>query len=255
MGTAVKRFIDWNRRVSRWQRSLAVRVAPECAYHGATHFLDRILPGLLKPGLRVLDVGGGKHPAIPLETKQNLGLHVVGLDVSKTELALAPTGAYDATVVGDVATVSIPGHYDLIYSRAVLEHVAAPRAAVANLAGVLASGGIMAHFMPCRNAPFAIVNRWLGNRVARRVLFTFVPKDESGGFRAYYRDCTPTRLSRIFRECGLEVVKITPYYNSSYTAFFAPLYGLETCRQLLMCSLRLENFSESFSIVARRSGK
>lgn len=250
---AIRQFIAWNRRLSRWERSLIARVVPGCAPDGPSDFRDRVLPSLLKPGLRVLDVGGGKRPAIPVQTKQKLGLHVVGLDVSEAELAEAPEGAYDATIVGDVAVTSIPGHYDLVFSRAVLEHVADPAAAIANLASVLLPGGTMAHVMPCRNAPFAILNRWLGNRTARRVLFAIFPeKQENSGFLAYYRDCTPGRLSRTCRESGLEVVQLTPYYNSGYTSFFAPLYTIEMLRQALMCALRLEDLSEGFSIVARR---
>jgi 2-polyprenyl-6-hydroxyphenyl methylase/3-demethylubiquinone-9 3-methyltransferase len=157
------------------------------------------------------------------------------------------------TVVGDVAALSIPGEYDLVFSRAVLEHVADPAAAIANLAGVLVPGGIMAHVMPCRNAPFAIVNRLLGNRAARRLLFAIFPeKQENSGFLAHYRNCTPSRLSRTCRESGLEILNLTPYYNSGYTSFFAPLYTVEMLRQALMCSLRLEDFAEGFSIVARR---
>lgn len=250
---AIRQFIAWNRRLSRWERSLIARVVPGCAPDGPSDFRDRVLPSLLKPGLRVLDVGGGKRPAIPVQTKQELGLHVVGLDVSEAELAEAPEGAYDATIVGDVAVTSIPGHYDLVFSRAVLEHVADPAAAIANLASVLLPGGTMAHVMPCRNAPFAILNRWLGNRSARRVLFAIFPeKQENSGFLAYYRDCTPGRLSRTCRESGLEVVQLTPYYNSGYTSFFAPLYTIEMLRQALMCALRLEDLAEGFSIVARR---
>lgn len=252
MTTAVRRFIEWNRRVSRWERSLIARLVPESALDGPLDFRDHVLPALLKPGLRVLDVGGGKHPAISLETKQRLGLRVVGLDIAETELVQAPTGVYDAIVVGDVATVNIPGEYDLVFSRTLLEHVADPRAAIANLASVLARGGIMAHVLPCRNAPFAILNRSLGNRTARRLLFAIFPeKQRNSGFLAYYRDSTPARLSRICRENGLEVVKSISYYNSDYTSFFAPLYTLEMLRQVLMCSLRLENFAEGFSIVAR----
>ena len=228
------------------------RLVPGCAPDGPRDFHEQVLPSLLKKGLRILDVGGGKHPAISLQTKQELGLHIVGLDVSETELAQAPTGAYDAIVVGDAAAVEIPGRYDLVFSRSVFEHVAEPHAAFANLAGVLAPGGIMAHVVPCRNAPFAILNRWLGNRAARRLLFTIFPeKEDHSGFEAHYRDCTPAHFERMCRESGLEVVRIIPYYNSGYASFFAPLYTIEMLRQALMCSLRQENLAEAFSIVAR----
>jgi SAM-dependent methyltransferase len=242
--------MDWNRRISRWERSLVSRVLPQCEADGTVDFRDRVLPSLLKPGMRVLDVGGGKEPAISPETKRRLNLHIVGLDISADELEQAPSGSYDHTVVGDVATVSIPGAYDLIFSRAVLEHVANPRAAIRNLARALAPGGIMAHFMPCRNAPFAVLNRALGNRAARRLLFAIFPEKEKGsGFRAYYRDCTPSRLARIGREQGLLVKQVIPYYNSDYTSFFVPFYTIETLRQALMGGLKLDDFAESFSIV------
>jgi 2-polyprenyl-6-hydroxyphenyl methylase/3-demethylubiquinone-9 3-methyltransferase len=228
------------------------RLVPGCAADGPREFQQQVLPSLLRRGLRILDVGGGKRPAISLQTKQDLGLHVVGLDVSETELAQAPAGAYDAVVVGDAAAVEIPGRYDLVFSRSVFEHVEEPRAAFANLAGVLAPGGMMAHVVPCRNAPFAIANRWLGNRAARRLLFAIYPeKEENSGFQAHYRDCTPSHFQRMCRENGLEVVRITPYYNSGYTSFFAPLYTLELLRQALMCSLRQEDLAEAFSVLAR----
>jgi SAM-dependent methyltransferase len=255
MATSARRFIGWNRKLSRWERSLVARVVPGCARVGPRDFQERVLPGLLVPNQRVLDVGGGKHPAIPLPVKQELGLHVVGLDVDASELAQAPSGAYDDAIVGDVATVAIRGRYDLVVSRSVMEHVGDPRAAVTNLASALAPGGVMAHVMPCRNAPFAIVNRALGNELARRLLFAIAPrKQENSGFRAYYRDCTPARMSRLCRECGLEVITTLPYYNSGYTSFFAPLYTVELLRQALMAALQLENFSESFALVARVRG-
>jgi 2-polyprenyl-3-methyl-5-hydroxy-6-metoxy-1,4-benzoquinol methylase len=252
MPSALRRFIEWNRRVSHWERGLATRLVPQSAVDGTTDFRDNVLPSLLAPGLRVLDVGGGKHPAISPETKRKLDLQVVGLDISESELAQAPAGAYDSMIAGDVARVHIPGQYDLVFSRTLLEHVADPPRAIANLAGALAPGGLMAHVLPCRNAPFAILNRALGNRLGRAVLFTVFPeKRRNSGFRAYYRDCTPARLSRLCQRSGLQVVQVIPYYNSDYTSFFAPIYTIEMLRQVATCRLSLENFCEAFTIIAR----
>ncbi len=253
--SAVRQFINWNRRVSHWERRLLSRLVPGSARDGATDFRDQVLPSLLKPGLRVLDVGGGRFPAIALETKRLLDLHVVGLDISGAALARAPRGAYDSVVVGDVASVSIPGKYDLVFSRTLLEHVADPPAAIANLTGVLAPGSVMAHVVPCRNAPFAILNRALGNSLARRVLFAIFPEKKSNsGFPAYYRGCTPGTLARLCRENGLQVVQVNTYYNSDYTSFFAPLYTIEMLRQVVTCRLGLKEMCEVYCIVARAPG-
>jgi SAM-dependent methyltransferase len=252
MPSVLRRFIEWNRRLSHWERALATRLVPQSATDGPVDFRDNVLPSLLAPGLRVLDVGGGKHPAISPQTKRELDLQVVGLDISEAELAQAPPGAYDSVVVGDIGRVHIPGKFDLVFSRTLLEHVADPPAAIANLAGALVPNGLMAHVVPCGNAPFAILNRALGTRLAPRILFAVFPeKKKNSGFPAYYRDCTPAKLSRLCRDSGLEVVQVIPYYNSDYTSFFAPLYTIEMLRQVATCRLGLENFCEGFTIIAR----
>jgi 2-polyprenyl-6-hydroxyphenyl methylase/3-demethylubiquinone-9 3-methyltransferase len=252
MPSILRRFIDWNRRASRWERSLATRLVPQSGPDGPVDFRDNVLPGLLAPGMRILDVGGGKYPAISPATKRELNLHVVGLDISAEELAQVPPGAYDSVVVGDVSRVHIPEQFDLVFSRTLLEHVADTPAAIANLARALGPNGLMAHVVPCGNAPFAVLNRTLGNKLARVVLFAVFPeKRKNSGFQAYYRDCTPSRLSRLCRDNGLEVVRLTPYYNSDYTSFFVPIYTVEMLRQVTMCGLGLQDFCEGFTIVAR----
>jgi 2-polyprenyl-3-methyl-5-hydroxy-6-metoxy-1,4-benzoquinol methylase len=248
----IRQFINWNRGASERVRTAVARLVPGCRADGQLDFRDRVLPGLLRPGMRVLDVGGGKFPGIPLATKQSLGLHVTGLDISASELKQAPPGAYDGIVVGDVATVELAGSYDLIFSRAVLEHVSDPVRALANLASVLAPGGVMAHAVPCRNASFAVLNRWLGNRLGRQLLFAVFPeKRKNSGFPAFYRDCTPSGLSRACQRLGLEV-EILPYYRSDYTSFFVPAYVVFTLMQASVCALGLEDLSEVFAILARR---
>jgi SAM-dependent methyltransferase len=255
MPSLARRFVDWNRRASRWERSLATRLVPESGPDGPVDFRDNVLPGLLAPGMRILDVGGGKFPAISPARKRELGLYVVGLDISAEELAQVPAGAYDSVIVGDVSRVHIPEQYDLVFSRTLLEHVADTPGAIANLARALRSNGLMAHVVPCGNAPFAVLNRTLGNRLARVVLFSVFPeKRKNSGFRAYYRDCTPSRMARLCEENGLEVVRLTPYYNSDYTSFFVPLYTVEMLRQVASCRLGLRDFCEGFTIVARASG-
>lgn len=249
--TVLRRFLSWNLRLSDRLYGLAERrTGRRC---GLSAFRHEILPALLAPGLRVLDVGGGKWPLIDAQTRTRLGLTVTGLDVSAEELAQAPAGCYDRTVVGDVATVAIPGRYDLILSQTVLEHVCDTPAAIANLSAVLAEGGVMAHFVPCAYAGYTFVSRLLGNRLGRKILWTVYPDSRStSGFRAYYRECTPRRMRRLCRQSGLDVVELRPYFASEYFRFFAPLYALEMLRQLLLMRLRAESLCEAFTIVARK---
>ena len=208
---------------------------------------------LVQPGMRVLDVGGGKWPLIDQITKQRLNLTITGLDISANELAAAPPGSYDRTIVGDVASVVLAERYDLILSQTVLEHVRDTRAAIANLSSALAEGGIMAHSLPCAYAGYTLLSRLLGNRLGPRLLWALYPESRStSGFRAYYRECTPRRMQRVCEEAGLEQIEITPFFASEYFRFFVPLYAAELARQLLLMRLGAENLCETFTVVARK---
>ncbi len=246
-----RRFIDWNQSQSRRLGAWADRHWQRPSSMG--EFQHVIVPNMLAPGSRVLDVGGGKRPLIPLATKQQLNLDVVGLDIDADELAAAPSGAYDATIQGDVAEVALPGKFDLIVSQTVLEHVRDTRRAIANLAAALAPGGQMAHMLPCGNAPFALVNRLLGPWLSQRLLWTLYPETRNvGGFPAYYRHCTPRSLARLVENAGLDVQEIRAYYSSEYGRFFLPLYAVELARQLLMQRLGWANLCETMILVAAK---
>lgn len=248
---SLKTFVAANRGVSRWQKSLAFRWFGR--RNGGGDFRKNILPSLLKDNLRVLDVGGGKHPAISVELKEKLGLEIVGLDIEAAELQAAPAGAYDEMVVGDVASTPIPGTFDLIFSKAVLEHTQENHRVLANLASALKAGGKMAHFIPCRNALFARLNLLLGNERARKILFALQPgKTTTSGFKAYYDHCTPTRMSRLCTDNGLQIDQLNAYFSSDYCSFFAPLYSLDMLRQLTTQMLRQRDLAESFVIVASK---
>ena len=246
-----RKFVEWNLSLSRRETLWAARFMSRSS--GMNEFWRRVVPGLLRPGLRVLDVGGGRAPVIASETVQRLDLKVVGLDVSEAELLAAPPGSYSEMIVGDVTDARIPGSFDLILSQAVLEHVRDTRRAIANLTGALSEGGTMAHFVPCRNAPFAVLNRLLGNSLARRILFGIYPeRQRTAGFRAYYDRCVPSELGRICLACGLEIVALEPYFVSDYWQFFAPVHALDLSRQVIMHWLRASDLAETMVVVARK---
>ncbi len=213
-------FVGINCRWSAQADRLAQRWFGRTA--GLDDFSTRVVPGLLRPGTRVLDVGGGRAPCLDAATVRLLGLHMTGADISAAELAAAPTGSYQATIVGDVGAQPIPGCYDLIISRAVLEHVADTRVAIGNLAAALAEGGVMAHFMPCRNAPFALLNRLLGERLSQRLLWSVYPETVGiAGFPAFYRNCIPSRMAALLLDSGIEPLEVKPYFASEYLRFCA----------------------------------
>ena len=114
----------------------------------------------------------------------------------------------------------------------------------------------MAHFMPCRNAPFAVLNRLLGQRLSQRLLWSIYPETVGiAGFPAFYRDCVPSRMAAACRDLGLEVIETRPYFASEYLRFFAPAHMLEICWQAFLQALGATDLAETFVIVARKPAK
>ena len=250
----LRAMVGVNCRISAILERLAARLVDRTS--GMADFSHRVAPSLLRPGMRLLDVGGGRNPSFDDATVRKFGLHVTGLDISEDELRLAPPGAYHGMLVGDVATAAIRGPYDLILSRAVLEHVENPAAALDNMGAALAEGGIMAHFIPCRNAPFAMLNRALGNRLVRRIMVRIYPQSLGmAGFKAYYRFCVPSQVAAWCQARGMEIVELKPYFVSDYFRFFAPAHAIELVRQMLTMLLGVRDLAETFCVVARKKSQ
>jgi len=120
--------------------------------------------------------------------------------------------------------VSIQGPFDLVISNAVLEARSGRASrAITNLAGCMAPGAVMAHFRPCRNAPFAILNRCGGTGLAKRLLLGIYPGARGqGGVPGVLRLLRAVAVAKVCEACGLEVMELTAYFVSDYLEFFAP---------------------------------
>jgi hypothetical protein len=111
----------------------------------------------------------------------------------------------------------------------------------------------MAHFMPCRNAPFAVLNRLLDKRLSRRLLWSIYPETVGvAGFPAFYRNCVPSRMAALLRDCRLELLEIKPYYASNYLRCCAPVHVLDLCRQAFLQALGATDLADTFVIIGRK---
>src|SRR5438477_598166 len=103
-------------------------------------------PGHREPGQRVLDPGAGAGEAARLTAARLGGLgEVIAVDRSDATLAAARE-RHDGSAVdyryGDVTALDFPDvHFDAVRCERVLQYLAEPDAAVAELARVTRSGG------------------------------------------------------------------------------------------------------------------
>jgi SAM-dependent methyltransferase len=245
-----KRFIRLNRS---WSRKLDALLDPRSRRgDGSVDFMAAVR-SVLRPGMLVMDVGGGKKPAISPDLKASLRLRVIGVDISQAELSAAPPGCYDQVICGDVTTVPALPEVDLAISRSVTEHVSDPSAMYLNIFRTLRPGGIVISYVPNKFAPFALVNAAIPNQLSKVLLgFFHSETKEETGFPALYRHCYPSRLKALLLGVGFRVVRIHPSYRTEYCNFLVPLHACELAWQLFTSRLNLRNLCEVFTVVAQK---
>lgn len=246
----MRRFIEWNRYAS-WR--LDELLDPRGRRGAGSSDFQAALESCLRPGLVILDVGGGKTPAVTPELKVSLGAQVIGIDISQEELSAAPAGSYDRTICADIAAaVSLP-EADLAIAHSVTEHVRDPHAMYRNIFAALRPGGVSISYLPNKLAAHALVNSLLPHRLTRALLKTFHwESSDALGFKAYYRYCYPSAMERLLRQAGFEAMEFRIHYRSQYGNFFVPLHTCELLWQLFTSRCRIRNLCEGFTVTARK---
>jgi len=246
---ALRRFVGANQKVS-------LHISNWAARRGRTNGAEEYaawLARLLRPGLTVIDLGGGKFPSISVSQKRRLGLHVTGVDITQAELDAAPAGAYDEVICQSAETFVRPGSADLIISQALAEHVRDPIAMFRCIHESLRPGGETLHFIPNRHALFACLNRLIPHALTREMLHTLYPTTRTVlGFRAYYRECFPSRIQDCFRSLGFRDITIKPHYLSNYFMALFPAHAAMVGWQLAAQKLGAANLCENFVVYARK---
>lgn len=247
-----RKFLKANYAVSCWIDSF---LPGKLRQDGNAAFLRDVLPRALQADTTLYDLGGGSRPCVSRELKDRLGLRLVGLDVSGDEMAAAPAGTYDQTIVADLCTYTGRGNADSVICQATLEHVPDTVGAMRGLATCVRPGGAIYLFAPCRNAAFARINLILPERLKQILLFNLFPEKAKGhdGFRAYYDHCTPGQIEAIARSNGLEIEERRLFWTSSYFFILTPAYVLWRAWQGLAYIVIGKNAAESFVYVLRKS--
>jgi SAM-dependent methyltransferase len=207
----------------------------------------------LQPGACILDVGAGRRPTISADERPE-GAHYVGLDASETELAAAPPGSYDETVVADAQTLipGLAGRFDLIVSWQVLEHVRDLQAVASAFHEYAREGGVVVACFSGRNAVFAIGNRLLPNGVGNRLVARLMRRDRETVFPAYYDRCDARGLRAAFSDWdSLEIIPL--WRGADYFNRLRPLRGPYLRYEDWAVGRGLEDLATHYVIAARKA--
>jgi len=243
----LRSFVNVNQNLSSWFDR--VLLPSSFLTDGNTEFIKEMAPSYLQHGMKIYDVGGGKQPFVSVEEKVAFDLYVVGVDISQSELSLAPSGAYDDILCSDIAKVQGKADGDLVICMAVLEHVKDTEGAMKSIASLLKPGGKVLIFVPSRNAVFARLNILLPENIKKKILYAFYPSSRTGqGFPSFYHKCTPDDFIAMAKQNGLTEVESRYYYISNYFSFFFPIYLVWRIWMLLYKGLAGHQAAETFSM-------
>lgn len=181
-------------------------------------FDARMQPALV-PGVRILDVGSGRKPTIPVDQRPP-GTCYAGLDLSASELRKAPPGSYDELHIADVARrqPQLEGRFDLIVSWQVLEHVKPLRVALENLRAYLRPGGRMVVQFSGKFSAFGLINMAVPNRLGVWAMERLLHRDPETVFPAWYDRCWHGALRSLLQPWHSSEV-LPRYRGAGYFAF------------------------------------
>lgn len=246
-------FINLNIKLSNW---FDITFLPKKYYQdGLKDYVKNTVPKYLKAPQTIVDIGGGKRPFIGTEAKKVKGMRIVGIDISKKELNLAPKGIYEEKIVADIGArnqeISLQ-KADIIICEAVLEHIKNINQAVNNISNMLSKKGVALVYVPCKNAPFAKLNRLLPEAFKRKLLYFFLPSSQHAqGFPAYYNNCTPKNMEQLFLASKVKRVKTIKHYHSNYFAVMFPVHIIWRLSQVVKGLCGLDN-CESFTLIIEK---
>jgi SAM-dependent methyltransferase len=249
------RFLSVNRRLCRL---IEKRLPADFNIHHRTLHRDGVAKLVnAHPDCVAIDVGGGRECAfLPLIEDRMTNL-VVAMDISEAELRCNHQAI--ARMVADASAPGLPlraNSVDIIASHTVIEHLPDTARFFANCAQCLRPGGTVAHTFPCKFAPYALINRLLPNRLARRLLASFQPhwEQETVGFPAFYDHCSFSQIKKLLGKNGFQVKNyICFYYQSIYFDFCLPLYLVMLSYDLIVWRLGIRNLACGMIMIAEKT--
>ncbi len=211
--------------------SLDERFYPEVGAGGFTRldgnveFYSRV-NALLRPDMRVLDLGAGRGVAAEdtvafrrqLATLKGKVAHVVGVDVDE---AVKANPGLDEAIVYDGRVLPLGDEsVDLILSDWVFEHIQDPEVFAREIERVLKPGGWLCARTPYLFSLLVVASSLVPNRHHSSVLKRVQPdRQEQDVFPAAYRLNTKTAVRRYFRP--------EKWLNHTYTWTPSPVYHFD----------------------------
>jgi SAM-dependent methyltransferase len=250
-----RKLSDILRQFVRANVALSERITPTIVHetHAYRKYREAGAALLRQRPRCVLDVGAGRQWPFAPELKGD-GMVLIGFDIDIAEMA--ENTLLDQKICGDACrSLGVPDQsVDLIMGRAVIEHLHDTAAFMACANRALRDDGRLIVTFASKQAPFAILNRILPQRVSQWLLLHLVP-GSSGvlGFKAFYDRASFREFTQGLTDAGFEIERAyASYFSVGYFRFFVPLYVAAFCCDWLRYALGNPRLAAYFMFIARK---
>jgi ubiquinone/menaquinone biosynthesis C-methylase UbiE len=174
----------------------------------------------LQPGQKVLDAGCGRYMRF---CKDLSGMaELVGIDLEttlETDNRRAPFG-----VRGDIARLPFPnGHFDMVISRSVVEHLPDPPEVFREFSRVLRPGGKVVIITPNKYDYVSVIAALTPYKIHRFLVSKIFQVPEDDVFPTLYRANTVSAVRKAFRLAGMVPKEIRTINHYPAYLMFSPM--------------------------------
>jgi len=204
-------------------------IAPGLRY--SQYSYEEALRELITPRTTWLDIGCG-HQVLPewrLDAERELvgrASYVAGIDADSASLAKHRT--IKNISAGDAKNLPFPDNrFTLITANMVVEHLADPRRAFAEIRRVLAPGGVFLFHTPNVNGYIISVNKYLSNRIKKLAAKVLEGRSSEDVYPTFYRCNSEEAIIETAVASGLEVKQIHYIPSTATFARILPMAAVE----------------------------
>ena len=199
-------------KLNKWLSKPLKKLEPNIDKH-----FENLIHEASKSCNTILELGGVSRPVL----QKNESYRYIGIDIDD---AFIHDDFYDNFYCQSVES-HLPEKGDLIFSKYLMEHVKDVKTSYENQIAALNPGGKMIHLYPLGYHPFSLLNKLIGNKLARKII-PIIRKGSEGvtGYPAFYSLGNAYTLERFFKNQKDIKVEFTYHYGAvDYFTFFFPL--------------------------------
>jgi len=239
----LKRFVTFNRNICRFLEKEFPNFfcAPRCYNKDQRDMLTNII--IENKKMRILEVGGVDRPFLGKSKEY----YYCGMDIDDKPSCY---DCYDEFFVQSVEE-KIAARFDLIISSHLMEHVPNNTRSVKSMYKALNEGGLMVHYIPSKYHFYSLCLRIVGPKLQKILIKHLRPEASDTGYPAFFDNCSPNQMKKLFYSQGFKNVEVIPYYKATdYFAFFLPAYLVVAVFENLFEYFGISSFSSGFIIHA-----